>query len=195
MASIILKNVRLAFPDLFEARPFQEGDDNKRYSASFLVAPGSPTDSQINHAINEAVKEKFPDAKKAEQFLKQVRGQSGKFCYQDGDTKNYDGFEGNMFLSAHRNEDQGAPSVVSGRKDESGKLIPLTKASGKPYAGCYVNGKVDIWIQTGKYPGVRASLQAVQFVADGDAFAGAPASSDGFDELDSDDTEAENEFY
>jgi len=196
MATIILKNVRLAFPELFEAKGFDEGEnDKKRYSANFLVEPGSENDKLIRKTIADAVKEKFPEAKKAEQFIKSVQGNSGKFCYNDGDTKSYDGFEGMWYLSANRNEDQGAPAVVGGHKDENGKLTPLTKASGKPYAGCYVNGKVDIWVQTGKYNGVRASLQAVQFVADGDAFAGAPASSDGFDELDSGDDEDGNEFY
>lgn len=196
MASIILKNVRLAFPELFEPKSFAgEEEGTKRYSANFLIEPGSENDKLIRKTISDAVKEKFPEPKKAEQFLKSVQGNSGKFCFNDGDAKNYDGYEGMWYVSANRNEDQGAPSVVSGRKDESGKLIPLTKASGKPYAGCYVNGKIDIWVQTGKYNGVRASLQAVQFVADGDAFAGAPASADGFDELDSDDTEQENEFY
>lgn len=202
MASIILKNVRLAFPELFEPKSFAgEEEGTKRYSANFLVEPGSENDKLIRKTISDAVKEKFPDPKKAEQFLKSVQGNSGKFCFNDGDAKSYDGYEGMWYVSANRNEDQGAPSVVSGRKDESGKLIPLTKASGKPYAGCYVNGKIDIWVQTGKYNGVRASLQAVQFVADGDAFAGAPASADGFDELDSDDDTGfdwepkKNEYY
>lgn len=184
MATIILKNVRLAFPDLFEAASFDEGA--ARYGANFLVEPDSENDRLIRATIGDAVKEAL--GVKAQVFLKQVEGQNGKFCYRDGDAKTYDGFEGNWYIAAHRNEDQGPPAVVD--KDKT----PLTQKSGKVYAGCYVNAKVDIWVQQGKYPGVRASLLAVQFAADGDAFAGAPANAEGFDDLSSDET-GESEFY
>lgn len=179
MATIILKRVRLAFPDLFEPTSFEEGG-KRRYGANFLIEPGSENDKLIRSTIAAAVKEAFNNEKEAKAFMAGVQGQSNKFCFLDGDTKAYDGFAGQWFVSSHRNEEQGAPAVVDRLKQ------PLTQNSGKPYAGCYVNGKVDIWVQKGKYPGVRASLLAVQFVEDGDAFAGAPANTDGFDDLGTD---------
>lgn len=194
---IILKRVRLAFPDLFEPTAFEDGG-KRRYGANFLVEPDSENDKLIRSTILQVVKEAFPDEKKAKAFLASVSGQSNKFCYLDGNTKSYDGFEGNWFVSTHRNEDQGPPAVVDRVKGPDGKLITLTQNSGRPYAGCYVNGKIDTWLQQGKYPGVRASLLAVQFVEDGDAFAGAPATPDGFDDLGTDDESAEgngSEFF
>ena len=54
-----LKNVRLSFPDLFEAKDFEAGDGKARYSASFLVEPGSDNDKAIEAALVEATNGKF----------------------------------------------------------------------------------------------------------------------------------------
>lgn len=187
--TIFLNKVRLAFPVLYEAQEFQTGDGKPRYSATFLVEPDSANDKTTLTAITAAVKEKFTDPKKAEQFLKSVRGQSQKFCYQDGDTKDFDGFEGNWFLAAHRQAKDGPPAVVDQKKN------PVGANSGVVYAGCYVNAKVDIYVQTTGNPGVRCGLLAVQFAADGDAFAGGVASADGFEEIETEDSNNESDFY
>lgn len=169
--TVILKNVRLSFPDLYKARSF-EGGGKARYSASFLVEPGSENDKLIKEAINAAAKEAWKD--EAGKKLKMYYGQKGQCCYLSGDNKEYEGYEGMMVLSAHRNEDKGAPKVVDRAKQD------LPVSSGKIYAGCYVNAKVDIWIQTDKYPGIRAGLQVVQFVKDGEPLSGggAPTADD-----------------
>jgi hypothetical protein len=173
---VILKNVRLAFPEIFE--PVDKFDSgNKRYSATPLVVPGSENDKAIRAAIQKEAQEKW--GAKAPAMLKSLEGNSNKYCYQDGALKadKYQGFEGMWALSANRNEEQGVVVVVDVNR------APLTKESGKPYAGCYVNMSVDIWAQIGQYPGIRCTLNGVQFVADGDAFAGAPATADDFDDL------------
>jgi hypothetical protein len=174
---VILKNVRLAFPSLFEARKFDDKNPKKRYGATLLIPPGSENDKAIRAAIQREATEKW--GQKAAVTLKSFEGSSNKYCYQDGILKSdqYEGFEGMWALSANRNEEQGAPAVVD--RDKS----PLGPASGKPYAGCYVNASVDIWAQTGQYTGVRCTLVGVQFAGDGDAFAGAPATADDFDDL------------
>ena len=179
---VLLKNVRLAFPKLWDAEQFEDGG-KPRYSATFLVEPGSENDKAIRKAIKEEAEGKW--GPKAAGVIKAIEGHNGKFCYQDGITKSdkYDGFEGNWYLAAHRNEDQGAPAVVD--KDKS----PLARNAGKPYAGCFVNASVEIWAQTGTYQGVRCTLKAIQFVADGEAFAGAPANADDFDDLSSGDND------
>lgn len=174
MARVLLKNVRLSFPVLFEPEQF-DGQGKARYSAAFLVEPDSENDAAINAAIQEVAEKAW--GKKAEPLLKAYRGSSNKFCYTDGSLKEYDGYEGNFCLAAHRNEEAGPPKVVDKDKSE------LSVTSGKPYAGCYVNGIVDFWAQSGQYPGVRCTLVAVQFAGDGEAFAGAPASADEFEDL------------
>ena len=183
---VVLKNVRLSFPKLFEATQFQQGQGKARYDASFLVVPGSDNDKAILAAIREECKTAF--GAKADAKLKALQNDSGKFCYQDGNTKEYEGYEDHFFLSSHRNEEQGPPKVVD--KDKT----PLTPADGKPYAGCYVNASVDIWAQSGQYPGIRCTLIAVQFCADGDAFAGAPATDEDFEDLSDPDEDGDDDM-
>lgn len=172
MARVTLQNVRLSFPVLFEAKAFEPGA-KPRFDATFLVEPGSANDKKIKAAIDEAAKDAY--GAKAAAFLKSFEGNSNKYCYLDGDLKEYDGYEGMMYLACHASA---RPLVIDRDK------TPLTEQDGKPYAGCYVNATVDIYAQTGKYPGIRASFNGVQFASEGDAFGGgARGSLDDFEDL------------
>ncbi len=183
MADFIIKDVRLSFPDLFHAVEFKPGDGKPRWSASFLVEPGSTTAKQIETEIKAAALEHLGTEAKAAKFLASVAGQSNKYCYTDGNTKDYDGYEDMMVLATHRSvtlKNGGAnapPAIIDKNK------APLTAADGRPYAGCYVNAKVSIYCQTGENPGVRASFSAVQFARDGEEFGSGTPSADGFDDL------------
>lgn len=178
---IMIKNVRLSFPDLFHAVEFKAGDGKPRWNATFLVEPGSENDKNIKRAIAAEAKEVW--GAKAEQTLKSCEGQVNKYCYIDGDTKEYDGYAGHMYLAAHR-----AAKTKGGAPNSRPQIIdrdksPLTAEDGKPYAGCYVNAKVSIYCQKGENAGVRASFSAVQFLRDGDAFSAGAPSTDEFDDL------------
>lgn len=170
---IKLNNVRLAFPVLFEAKTVN-GEGKPAFSASFLIDPADPQVKDLNQAVEKVAKEKW--GTKADAILKQMRAQD-KVCLHDGDLKsNYDGFPGNLYVSARSIT---RPLVID--KDKT----PLTEADGKPYAGCYVNASVELWPQDNNYgKRVNASLRGVQFFRDGDAFAGGGAASeDEFDDL------------
>lgn len=167
-----LKKVRLSFPDLWTAVEFKVGDGKPRFNATFLIEPGSENDKAIRHAIGEAAKETF--GAKAPAILKSLEGNANKYCYLDGNLKEYDGYEGMMYLACH--------SKVKPYVCDKNPEIPLTAESGRPYAGCYVNATVEIYAQKGENQGVRASFTGVQFAADGDAFsAGRPATPEDFD--------------
>ena len=174
--TVILNNVRLAFPDLFEAKQF-EGAGKFKYGATFLIEPGSENDKKIRAAIAKAAADKWP--KDTDKILRTIEGQNQKFCYLDGNTKEYDGFEGKMALSAKRDQESGMPKIIDRDMSE------LTSISGKPYAGCYVNAKVQLWAQDNQWgKGMRATLVTVQFVRDGDAFSGSgPADAEGFESV------------
>lgn len=172
---VVLKGVRLVFPDLWEPKEFETGDGKPRYSATFLVEPGSANDKAIRDTIKAVAKEAH--AAKADAVLKTMEGNSQKFFYLDGNAKDYDGFADMMYASSHRPANQGAPLVMDRDKQ------PLAATSGKPYSGCYVNASIDIYAQVGKNPGIRASLLGVQFFKDGDAFAGSRANPDDFEDL------------
>lgn len=171
---LLLTNVRLAFPVLFEAKQVQ-GEGKAAYSASFLIDPTDPQVKAINDAIDAVAKDKWSD--KAAALLKQMRAQD-KVALHDGDLKsNYDGYAGMLFVSARS---AARPLVIDRNKS------PLTESDGRPYAGCYVNASVEFWSQEHPKGGkrVNASLRGVQFLRDGDAFAGgAPASEDEFESL------------
>lgn len=177
--TIIIKNVRLAFPDLREAVQF-DGKGPFSYKAVFLVTPGSDADKAIVTAIEKAGKNKWGE--KATAIVAQAKASgSGKFCYVDGNTKAYDGFAGNMALSAGRSKEDGAPKLLN--RD----LTELAADSGKPYGGCQVNAKITIWAQDNQFgKGIRCTLITVQFVKDGDSFSGSgPANADGMEALES----------
>lgn len=168
--------VRLAFPDLFEAVNFTGETDpkKKRYNAALLVKKGGANDATVEAAILAAAVESFEgNAAKANAFLNAHKGNSNKYCYVSGDTKEYDGYAGNMILSAHRKISDGRPGIFDcTRAGPDGKPAPLTEEHGKPYSGCYVNFSGEIWIQRKDYPGVRSTVVGVFFAADGDHFSG-----------------------
>lgn len=169
---IMLKNVRLSFPGLFTAEAFKPGDDPK-FKATFLIPKDDPQVKAVEAKILAALKEKYPS--KADALLKSIRNNPNKFCFQDGDTKSYDGYEGMMALSA---KSKSRPTVIDADR------TPLVEADGKPYAGCYVNASVDFFAYDSSGVGVSASVRGVQFVRDGDSFGGGrPAASDEFDEV------------
>lgn len=173
MADITLKNVRLSFPDLFVAKEFKAGDNKPRFNATFLIPRGSENDKAIQAAIRAAAEETY--GAKAAAYLESFRGNANKFCYLNGDLKEYEGYAGMNYLACHA---QQRPLVIDRNRS------PLTAEDGKPYAGCYVIAKVSIYAQKGEFPGIRASFSGVQFCADGDAFsAGSPASVEDFEDL------------
>lgn len=171
---VVIKNVRLSFPVLWTAQEYQEGDGKPRWSAGFIVEPGSENDKKIRNAMKSVATDVMKS--KAEDFLKNNQNNSQKVCYIEGDSRDtvYEGQEGMMVLTSHRaaRTKMGAnsrPAIID--RDKS----PLLESDGKPYAGCYVNAKVQFYAQSAPNPGVRCSFSVVQFVKDGDAFgAGAP---------------------
>lgn len=172
LGRVMLKNVRLAFPSLFEPSTFGEGDP--AYQATFIIAGDDPQVAAINKAIDAVAREKW--GAKADANLKALRA-TGKVALKSGDEKSqYDGFEGNWFI-APRSKTR--PTIVDEQR------APLSERDGKMYAGCYVNASLDIWVQDNGYgKRINASLRGVQFLRDGEAFGGGrPASADEFDEV------------
>jgi len=180
---IMIKNARLAFPDLFVASAMDE-DSKPAFGATFLLDPVEQKDqiAALNAAIEKVAKEKW--ASKAEPVLSNLR-KRGCVCLREGDDKvnasgeAYAGFEGMMCISARHAT---KPTIID--RDRT----PLDSTDGRPYAGCYVNASIEIWPQDNKWgKRVNAQLRGVQFVKDGDAFGGgSPAGADEFEELEED---------
>lgn len=172
---ILLKDVRLSFPNLFEPSTVA-GDGKPRYSASFLLAAEHPQLEEIRKRIEAVAKDKWRE--KAPATLTGLY-KSGKVALHDGDEKaQYDGYAGNYFVAA-ASQESAPPTVVDQLRQ------PLNERSGKPYSGCYVNASVEFWAQDNAYgKRVNCTLRGVQFLRDGDSFsAGRPADADEFEDV------------
>jgi len=170
---LTLKNVRLAFPALFEAATVN-GEGEPAFSASFLIDPKDPQIKMLKEACEAVGKDKW--GAKWPTVRKEIEAKD-RFAYHDGDLKsNYAGFPGMTFVSA-RNKTR--PTVLDRDK------TPLTAQDGKPYAGCFVNVVLELWPQDNNYgKRINASLSGVQFLRDGEAFSGGrPAAPDEFEDL------------
>lgn len=69
--NIITPKARLSFPNLFTAKPFEDGDDKKFFSTSILIPPGADI-TLLRQAAEKAAKEKFgenPKGKLKSPFL------------------------------------------------------------------------------------------------------------------------------
>jgi ssDNA-binding protein len=169
---LLLRSVRLSFPQLWEAAQVKEGEGKPAYSAAFLLPVDHPQIDEINAAIDAAGVEKWKE--KGPATVAQLRAQD-RVCLHNGDFKQqYDGYPGNWFINA-RNE---AKPLVIDRipKKADGSANVLTEKDGRPYGGCYVNASIEIYAQDHPKGGkrVNASLKGIQFVEDGDAFSGGP---------------------
>lgn len=170
---IKLQNVRIAFPQLFEAKQVN-GEGKPSFSASLLVEPNDTQLKALEAAALEVAKAKW--GAKADGVIKQAKGQD-KWVTHDGDLKGgMAGYEGMIYVNA-RNPVR--PLVIDRDK------TPLAEQDGKPYGGCYVNVSLELWAQDNQYgKRVNASLGGVQFVRDGDRFAGGSSADESdFDEI------------
>ena len=192
---IRLEDVRLSFADLFTPRTFQGEDEGAaRYKASFLIpktgnttatyhGTRGPIMKMLKRAKLDAITSKIGE-QEAAKVAKRI--EPGNYAVRDGDYKEYDGYEGHYFLSSTNRR----PPQVIGRDKR-----PLKAEDGVVYSGCYVNAIVTLWYQAAGRRGgnavptaVWATLEAVQFVRDGEAFGAAPVDTDEeFDDVTDDD--------
>lgn len=169
---IRLENVRLSFPKLFKAEAFQEGQE-KKFQATGLLDP-----SDASHAA------KIKEIKQAAGALLKEAGLTSHeldgVCFGDGNKKVKktkdgkvvrEGYE-NMFYVSVNNTTR--PAVANRRGEPVSEGDP-----GCPYAGCYVNITLTLWVQDNQYgKRINGNLRGVQFVKDGEAFGNAPVSVD-----------------
>ncbi len=157
-----LQNVRIAFCDsLHQKRSVMDG--KPQHSATFIMAPGDAAHTAIEKAIAEAGQAKW--GAKWSKVHKELSA-SNKLCLKDGDLKaGYDGFEGNFFVAASNSVSKVGVFDRDANMTDDESLI---------YAGCYVNGVIDVWAMDNNYgKRINARLEGVQFVRDGDSFGAA----------------------
>lgn len=182
VGEVVLKKVRLSFPKLWKKEAATE-DATPKYGASFLLDPNTPEGKANIRACREAIKAVQEDKFKKVVKLKPGREglMDGEECISDNTGEPYSGYEGMMVVAAKNGNK--FPIVDRARR-------PLDEEDGVIYAGCYVNAVIRFYgvddpKRGGK--GVFASLEAIQFHSDGEAFgAGAIDVDEYFDEFEDD---------
>lgn len=168
---IHLKNVRLSFPSIFNRAVHKSKDGTKegKFEATFLFPK---SDKKMHKMLSDAIEDAIAQSK--------LKIPAENRCLKDGDGYEYDGYEGHWAFKASSNK---RPTVID--RDRS----VLVEEDDRPYAGCYVNAIVDLWVQNNEFgKRVNANLYGIQFVKDGEAFGSGPVDvTDEFDDLDEDD--------
>lgn len=182
---IFVPNVRLSFPDLRKRGlpPKDKPNEPGKFGCQGIFAKESPAHIVVRDAVIAVAKAQWPENWQA------IVGALGndKKCLRTGDAnldakgKVREEYKGMMYVKASNNNE--VPLIGAKAKKADGTWNILPASSGKPYGGCYVNLKIDVYASTKHGNAVHATLQAVQFVKDGDAFSGAPATADGFGDV------------
>lgn len=181
MTILQLRNVRLAFPAIFQPQAF--ADNKPAYGAKLIIDPSSPNVAAIREVIAAAAKEKWGD--KADDVVKRIKADKKSAWvegpYQNKNGETFDGFEGKFFLSTR--SEKLRPTAL----DRQGQ--PVTEADHLIEGGCYVHASVDIYAYDHQKWGrrINATLRGVKFYADGERFGGSSAAS--ADEFGADDEE------
>lgn len=181
MAKILLKNVRLSFPDLFvpgDPPPGSKGEP--KFGGQFIFTPDSEAYKIASAEVMRVATEKF--GKNAKAIVAEMP--KSTICLRRGDSQLdksgevREGYAGNFYLVA---KNKSRPIVVNNDKART----PLVESDGKPYGGCFVHCTVDIYAHDKPGIGKRidATLLAVMFAGDGDSFGGAKGSTSDFDSI------------
>jgi hypothetical protein len=165
---IKITNARLSFPSLFKKAVFQ-GKEGK-YEATLMFPK---TDTEGYELVMGAIEKAKTENK--------VKVPDSKLFIKDGDDVEYDGCEGMWMIKASNNK---RPTLLNRDRTQ------LVEEDEVLYAGCFVNGIIEPWVQNNDYgKRVNANLLGVQFVKDGEALGdgGTKVSEDDFDDIEDDD--------
>ena len=171
---LLLKNVKLAFPQLVNPAPNRTGA--LRYSVSLLLPKNDPQIAAINDAIMVEMQARFKD--KAQMMYASLKSNAQAFCFRDGDdpiAAAWGGFSGNMFLKCNNDPAKIKPVLVDGI------LQPLTELN-PPQSGDICNAKVSFLAYNKNSNGITCRIHALQVLQKG-SLEIAPVSLDGFDDL------------
>jgi hypothetical protein len=177
----MIKNARLSFPEIWTPKAFNEGQAPK-FSCNLLL--DKENDKAQIASFKKAIREAALNA-----FSQQIPAGLA-MCLGDGNSKSYDGYENAMFISC---ASRLRPQIID--RDRT----PLVEEDGRPYAGCYVNAAISLWVMDNKYgKRVACNLNALQFSKDGETFgAGGIKVEAVFDDIQSEqdaDVESEDDF-
>lgn len=176
---IMLHNVRLSYEHIFNPTKFEENAEPK-FSATFIIPKDHPDLPAVKRAMLEAGKEEFPEA------FGTIDWPKGYTCSLKDADKATDSMgeiladKNGAYAGCYILEANSTRRPVVLNRDKSA----VTEDDGLIYSGCYVNASLAAagYTYAKVKKGVKAYLNGVQFVRDGERF-GANAADD-FEALD-----------
>ena len=172
---VLLKDVRLSYPNLFKKVAFND-DKDPTYSAMFVFDADGETHKQVDSTLKGLLKEEFGD--EAQSIWKALVRKDRQVLHNGEAMEGKAGFSPEVsYFSAYNST---RPLVIDRKKN------PLTEDDGVIYPGCYGNARVQFYTwKNGNGKGVGAELKGFQFTRDGERLGGAtPATTDDFPDLD-----------
>jgi hypothetical protein len=175
---IFLSNVRLSFPHLAEPQKQVNevnGQTRISYNCEFIMPQDHPGFQQFMARYGALALDKWKEH--AQPVMAMILQDRKTRCFGRGEEKVnrktfqiYDGYAGNMFITAGRDS---APQMIQldGTAIDPNNSMAYQTLARKMYGGCRVNAAVKPWPQDNKHGrGIRCDLIAVQFAADDTPF-------------------------
>jgi hypothetical protein len=175
---IFLSNVRLSFPHLAEPQKQvneTSGQTRISYNCEFIMPQDHPGFQQFMARYGALALDKWKEH--AQAVMGMILQDRKTRCFGRGEEKVnrktfqiYDGYAGNMFITAGRDS---APQMIQldGTAIDPNNSMAYQTLARKMYGGCRVNAAVKPWPQDNKHGrGIRCDLIAVQFAADDTPF-------------------------
>jgi hypothetical protein len=175
---IFLSNVRLSFPHLAEPQKQVNevnGQTRISYNCEFIMPQDHPGFQQFMARYGALALDKWKEH--AQPVMAMILADRKTRCFGRGEEKvnrktfqTYDGYAGNMFITAGRDS---APQMIQldGTAIDPNNSMAYQTLARKMYGGCRVNAAVKPWPQDNKHGrGIRCDLIAVQFAADDTPF-------------------------
>jgi hypothetical protein len=171
---IQLKNVRLSYANLFEARENQSGD--LRYSTALIIPKDHPQIDDLHALVDEVGEEKF--GKKWASMRKKTDPVHD--ADEDGKADDDPVYEGTFYINTSSKR---KPQVVDRQ------VQPILDDS-EIWSGCYANVSIAVFaFEVPENKGVSFGLNNVQKVKEGERLGGAPNADEEFEAIDDDEDE------
>lgn len=175
---VFLSDVRLSFPHLIEPQKTvnqQTGKERVSYNCEFIMPESHPGFVQFMQRYAVLAQEKWKEHANA--VMQLIMSDRKNRCFGQGAEKinkktfqPYDGYVGNVFISAGRDQ---PPQIIQadGSPIDPANTMAYQQLTRKMYGGCRVNAAVKPWIQENTHGrAIRCDLVAVQFFKDDTAF-------------------------
>lgn len=181
---IFLSDVRLSFPHIAEPQRRvneQTGKEKISYNCEFIMPQDHAGFQKFMQRYAQLAQDTWKEH--AQQVMQMIQADRKTRCFGLGAEKinkktfkPYDGYEGNVFITAGSDR---MPQVIrqDGTPVDAGNVMEAQQLARAMYGGCRVNAAIKPWPQKNSYGnGIRCDLIAIQFFKDDTAFGegGAP---------------------